>query len=127
MDEERRAFTIDQAAAYLGLSRGGLEYHLRQGNIKPDAHVGHRPVFSKATLDAHKIGRRQTNYRGDVLYTSAEAARVLGISRSLFSYHYVRGHVKSYSVTRLGHPLFLERDLESLRIIPISESGETDT
>ena len=110
-----KLYTIAGATKRLGVSRTTFMRHYRKGAIRSCRRVGRRPLFSERELSEFEGGVRQRRWSGERYYTSAQAARELGISRQLFHYHLRAGHVRPASRTEKGMPLFLEESLSPLR------------
>lgn len=52
---ELGVYDIQRAALFIDCHRSTIKYHLyTTGYLKPDAHMGRSPVFSRATLDRFK-------------------------------------------------------------------------
>ena len=57
MEQEKQLFSTKKAAEYLGMTRGGLWYHIQKKHIFPWK-VGQSLVFTKAQLDEFNASRR---------------------------------------------------------------------
>ena len=108
-----------QAAQYLGMSLRQFRaccYEKRL--VQSDGRFGRRTWFWKSTLDELRKTLRAEKVRRDEegrqVFTSSEAARMLGVSRQLFSYHLIRGNIVPDAHVD-DKPVFLLRTVGLLR------------
>lgn len=96
MSPER--YFIREAEAYLGLTEGQFAYQRRSGRIEPTGYMGRYPWYSQEALDALALAMsRADQYHdedGQRLYSSAQAARLLDVSKQTLYYHMARGHIR---------------------------------
>ena len=88
-----------EAARQLGCKVRWLHILIERGRLKAVRYDGANPFFDwddvmrlKREYDSEKAGGPSIR-EGKAFYTGSQAARYLGITRSLFSYHVRSGHV----------------------------------
>jgi hypothetical protein len=122
---EQDSFTVKEAALYLGVAPRTFQHYLYNLKIVvPDGYVSTHPWFGQETLETlrrtlEKRAAQRFAFRdkqGHPLYTITQAARLLGMSVAVLSYHYNEGNIvpdEVRLVRQLSRALFREDTLRA--------------
>ena len=117
MGNYRRRYFYPEAAEYCDLAVNTMKQYRSNGLLTEDGRFGLQPFFYQETLDKFLTEKDRPSpppqdEDGHRLYTSEEAAAMLGITRAGLSYHKRTGHIRP---VRTGPNMYRLTDIVRLK------------